>query len=97
MVKNNLKNGQISNGTHHRCRQEQCTFFLTKQFGSCRECQTCKAEPFIIKDDCKTCLDCEGVSGELRWDEKRGMKIAEKEPELNIEETPEQEEIIIVK
>lgn len=59
-----LESGELANGTHHRCRQEKCAFFIK---GGCQSCEACGAAPYEIKDACGQCVACEGEDGEIRW------------------------------
>lgn len=70
-----LKTGQMSNGSVHRCRQTQCGFFLN---GGCRACDDCAAAPYEINESCQRCKDCEGVSDSLRWGEKKLIQVGQK-------------------
>jgi len=34
----------------------------------CHACETCKAEPYMIDENCDTCWNCSHDLGILRWD-----------------------------
>lgn len=83
-----------------RCTQIQCGYYLQ---GGCKDCEECKAKPYIINPKCRRCIRCEGVAGELRWGDKDANKdllvpkgiivvVGEKEEKQEIE-TPILEEM----
>lgn len=65
-----------------RCNQTKCSFYLG-QTGTCKSCESCKAEPYIINTTCRTCIICEGQEGSLRFDnksQKKDIEITIKKP-----------------
>lgn len=57
-----------------RCGQINCIYNLD---GGCRSCETCRAEPNEINEDCDTCWCCQGDEGVLRWDNSAIEKYRE--------------------
>jgi len=50
----------------------------------CRACECCKAEPYMVDDNCDACWNCSHDEGILRWDDNNideEMTIQEKEKE----------------
>ena len=50
------------------CKQDKCTFLLMGV--GCRECDTCKASPYILDDSCDRCWNCSRDIGVLRWNDE---------------------------
>ena len=58
-----------------KCNQTKCSFNIMGV--GCQECETCKAEPYEINDNCYTCWNCKSDEGLLRWDNESD-KVEEK-------------------
>jgi hypothetical protein len=45
----------------------------------CRNCKTCSAEPYKVKESCTTCFSCEYEPGFVRWDNDPELKQQQEE------------------
>ncbi len=66
--------------TTKKCEQLRCGYLT---MGGCRACEECKAEPFVVDENCCRCWNCEHDEGLLRWEEGKGTE----------EKTTEQEKL----
>jgi len=49
------------------CNQQKCAYL---QMGmGCKPCKICKAESYIINENCDCCWNCSKDEGILRWDD----------------------------
>jgi hypothetical protein len=68
----------------NKCEQNKCGFLIMGV--GCKSCKSCKAEPYLIDDNCEVCWNCSHDEGILRWDEN------EDENETIIQEIEKEEE-----
>jgi len=71
-----------------KCDQMKCAF---NQYGGCRACQVCGAEPHEIDENCDRCWNCKSDEGVLRWDD-----VEDSGEIFETEKNAEQEKLIEV-
>lgn len=62
-----------------KCNQKQCAF-LKLNLGCC-PCKECKAIPFMVRDDCDICYNCENIPNSCRWDDETTIDTEDKQIE----------------